>query len=715
MKTPFQLLDAFTLEDREKYFGRESEIEQGYADMNRTQLMLIYGLSGTGKTSLIQCGLASKYDKADWYPIFIRPGENVNLSLTSALKSALAREEEVVDVVDAVKQLVRTKYRPIHLIFDQFEEFFTLAGNTAEMQMKFMKSLRELLDADLRCHVIILMREEYIAQLYPFETIVPELFDFRFRIERMNLNKVRKVITQSFAKFNMHIEEPIEENLDLMVDNIAGGDGIIDLPYLQIYLDMLYQQDYADTYGEQGVDEKLPKLDITREEIEKLGRIDTVLSGFLDRRMRAHYVYLRKNYKGFPKRGVSHVLDQMATDKGTKKPISYKIENELLIPEFSDDLLEEVDKVALSELINRLSDDRIVRINPDTFELAHDSLAAIVAERRTDQDKQLQFQRRRILNAYDEFVAGGQASFLTNEQLIAFAPFLDKINLDKEHLSFIEKSREKVKFVVEEKRAQRQRELDERDAKIEAQKDAFVEKEKAEEARNEALEQGEIAIAEREKAEDALTLAQAARKKARMFQWLFVGLAIVVALSMGKSLWKNIQLVEEKSKLVEETTEELVVQTEKAELNKSISIRLEKEIEEIPKEIKRVDSQKRKNAAAPAFVVDGSFVAATKVSRGIAVNPKDTFHLNEQVWFLARIVVDKERMLYAQVYKGSEPVRGKNFDFKVFPNPIGYRIWKYVQMQATGEYRVELRTEIDGVKNVIYDYTFYVIAPTGEG
>ena len=42
------------------------------------------------------------------------------------------------------------------------------------------------------------MREEYIGQIYPYESMVPALFKHRFRIEALGPAKVKDVIEKSF-------------------------------------------------------------------------------------------------------------------------------------------------------------------------------------------------------------------------------------------------------------------------------------------------------------------------------------------------------------------------------------------------------------------------------------------------------------------------------------------------------------------------------------
>ena len=78
---PFKFLDAYTREDAAFFFGREEEIEALYAMVFQTDLILVHGASGTGKTSLIQCGLASKFQPYDWLALNVRRGKDLNASL----------------------------------------------------------------------------------------------------------------------------------------------------------------------------------------------------------------------------------------------------------------------------------------------------------------------------------------------------------------------------------------------------------------------------------------------------------------------------------------------------------------------------------------------------------------------------------------------------------------------------------------------------------
>src|SRR5512133_543857 len=85
-KSPFKFLDSYSKEDRNVFFGRDNEIEELHSRVFQSRILVVYGISGTGKSSLINCGLANKFNDSDWLPVNIRRGSNINLSLYESLK-----------------------------------------------------------------------------------------------------------------------------------------------------------------------------------------------------------------------------------------------------------------------------------------------------------------------------------------------------------------------------------------------------------------------------------------------------------------------------------------------------------------------------------------------------------------------------------------------------------------------------------------------------
>ena len=136
MRSPFKFLDAYSLKDKDAFFGRKEETDLLYEMVNKNRLVLVYGQSGSGKTSLVECGLANRFDVTDWYPIRVRRRQNVNESLQESLQTILKETEEEgiplpTDLVGQVEEIYAEYLRPVYLIFDQLEEVFIL-GDKAE-------------------------------------------------------------------------------------------------------------------------------------------------------------------------------------------------------------------------------------------------------------------------------------------------------------------------------------------------------------------------------------------------------------------------------------------------------------------------------------------------------------------------------------------------------------------------------------------------------
>src|SRR5690606_37435200 len=122
--------------------------------------------------------------------------QDINLALSKAIAQQLHGEKPADfpdwPIQEQVKRLYLDHYRPVYLIFDQFEELFILG--TAAEQQRFYNNIADLLKAGLQAKIILIIREAWIAQLNEFEKVIPALFDNRLRVERMNDLNIARVI-----------------------------------------------------------------------------------------------------------------------------------------------------------------------------------------------------------------------------------------------------------------------------------------------------------------------------------------------------------------------------------------------------------------------------------------------------------------------------------------------------------------------------------------
>ncbi len=452
-KYPFKFLDSYKREDLPFFFGREEEVAALYEMVFQADLLLVYGASGTGKTSLIQCGLAGKFQSHEWLALNIRRGNNLNTSFEKALISAggiASPVDESTNDLDWLDEDLSTDisepatgkklsplarrfraiylqhFKPVYLIFDQFEELYIL-GNKEE-QAQFIQTVKEILLVEQPVKIILSIREEYLGHLYEFERQVPQLLRKKLRVEPMNLDKVKSVIKgvgeqdQSIVRLQPGQEDAIAEGV---FDKIRGEEKTlsIQLPYLQVFLDKLYLQTTNDPNRQQ-------EAIFTLEGLQQIGDIGDVLRDFLDEQ-----VFEIAQKLAQPTENIWAVLSPFVTLEGTKEPLAASTLYRDL-PNTSEGVVDHI----LGALTRR----RILRFTEEEqlYEIAHDSLAKQVHDRRSDEEIAI-LEVRRLIKGQVSLNPEAREYF-TEKQLLFIDPYLQKFQPTPAELEWIEKSRVEV-------------------------------------------------------------------------------------------------------------------------------------------------------------------------------------------------------------------------------------------------------------------------------
>jgi DNA replication protein DnaC len=317
LRSPFKFLDAYDKRDRDQFFGRDAETEALYELVFETNLVLLYGASGTGKTSLINCGLSNKFQDTDWFSMFVRRGGHMMESLEQEIRHhAITEIPADASMRKGLKSLFYDYYKPIYLIFDQFEEIFILGE--AEERQQFFQLLSELMRMSLQLTVILSMREEYIAFLADYEPIVPTLFQHRFRVERMNRSNLAQVITGT-CKFHDIKLTPESEVVDGVIESLRSRRGAVDLTNLQVYLDRLYRED------RKGRPDQVPTFDPAL--LQQVGSLEDILGDFLTEQLQV----VSKELKDPDKAEIPlAVLFALVTENATKRSLEIPVIKETL-------------------------------------------------------------------------------------------------------------------------------------------------------------------------------------------------------------------------------------------------------------------------------------------------------------------------------------------------------------------------------------------------
>jgi hypothetical protein len=394
--SPFKFLDSYEEKDRDIFFGRERETETLYEALSGVKHLLVYGPSGAGKTSLVECGLRNQFSDADWFALTIRRGSNMTASVFAGINDALRTkmeldgnqlpQDESIGFGHAIENLFAERYQPIYLLFDQFEEL--LISGTEEEKRDFFIRLNQLIRYKVPCRTMLIMREEFIGHLSEFEPLCPSIFQHRFRLEKMRRGDVRAVIQKT-------LEAPIFEKSFAVTDSEQLADSIlaklpderreIELAHVQVFLAELWDRARQNKTGTQ-----LPELGTN------LIQDHDNLAGVLDK-------FLKKQLED---------LDAIYGDKMTVEVLALLIsERHTKLQSTASNLAHELIaksvnlKKPLATLLNDLQQRRILRTikagDQTQYEISHDVLALVVGQNLTEEMK-LREKAADIYSVYSE-------------------------------------------------------------------------------------------------------------------------------------------------------------------------------------------------------------------------------------------------------------------------------------------------------------------------
>ena len=378
---PFKFLDAYAQEDADIFFGREAETQALYDALSGVKHLLVYGPSGAGKTSLIECGLRNQFSDADWYALTIRRGKNMAASVFAEINKALHQKIELhpttglpvdtsIGFGQAIEDLFAERYQPVYLLFDQFEELL-ISGQEAEKQ-DFFTRLHDLIRYKVPCRVMLIMREEFIGHLSEFEPLCPSIFQHRFRLEKMRRSAVQGVIFNILeapryqSRFRVDDSEKLAAGI---LEKLPDRQQEIELAHVQVFLSELW-----DRASETGENDRPPLLH--RGLLRTGDNLETVLDSFLKKQ-------LSELESTHGEKAPLELLACMISERHTKLQLG-ESELQLDLQETGVPL-----QTPLLELLQDLESRRIVRQLKSgeavQFEISHDVLALVVGKNLTEE------------------------------------------------------------------------------------------------------------------------------------------------------------------------------------------------------------------------------------------------------------------------------------------------------------------------------------------
>lgn len=224
---------SYRTEDAAFFRGRSTEVEELAALVERGRSMVLFGASGLGKTSLIHAGLIPRLEPGKLFPVPIRisyvPGAvPVTTQIFAEIMRVAGHAQGVVEPTTGmtVWEYLHLREPPLGgaqplLIFDQFEELFTIGARTPQATQLIEEltsliegsppwSLRERLEEDptqarkyaFNRHdyrVLLSVREDFLYGLEALRAQIPSIIHNRYRLGALSGARALEVVLQSPA------------------------------------------------------------------------------------------------------------------------------------------------------------------------------------------------------------------------------------------------------------------------------------------------------------------------------------------------------------------------------------------------------------------------------------------------------------------------------------------------------------------------------------
>ncbi|MFZ0551726.1 MAG: hypothetical protein WAM21_13050 [Steroidobacteraceae bacterium] len=399
-RNPWLGLVSFTEETRPFFYGREQEVAELARRVQRKLLTVLFGKSGLGKTSILRAGLVPQLREHNYCPVYVRiayerdtpePAEQIKDAVRRAAGASGEWTKVGVSTAgeslweflhhrdDVLRDAAGAKLIPL-LIFDQFEELFTLAQTDEFGRARAARFIEELADLaenrppkalearleqdDLAAEnfdfarsdyrVLIALREDYLAPLESLKSIMPSLSQNRLRLAPMGSVQALEAVLRP----GQHLVS--QEVATAIVRFVAGTSELASAEVEPALLSLICRE-LNDARVAQGREEI--SLDLLA------GSHESILGSFYERSLAEQPVAVRRI-----------IEDELLTDSGFRENVA----EETLVKRFE---AAGAAPGALATLVNR----RLLRIEERLdvrrVELTHDVICSVVKASRDQRNE----------------------------------------------------------------------------------------------------------------------------------------------------------------------------------------------------------------------------------------------------------------------------------------------------------------------------------------
>ena len=227
---PFPGLRPFSVSESHLFFGREGQSDEVLKKLSENHFAAVIGASGSGKSSLIYCGLIPilyggfiTNTSSSWHTVVTRPGSGPIDNLANAIVASVfpdlrGKERELKEkitstilrgssqgLVEVLKQLKRPKNENIFILLDQFEELFRFKRSRTDKTSDdeaaaYIKLFVEAINQrELPVYVVLTMRSDFIGDCAQFPDLTKKINNSHYLIPQMTRENLKDAITGPVA------------------------------------------------------------------------------------------------------------------------------------------------------------------------------------------------------------------------------------------------------------------------------------------------------------------------------------------------------------------------------------------------------------------------------------------------------------------------------------------------------------------------------------
>jgi len=343
---PYRGLLPYGTEDSNSFFGRQDDIAACLRRLRESRVLAVVGPSGVGKSSLIRAGVVASLTRGGTPVLVVTPGVHP------------------LDALSGLKPRGRQT-----LVVDQVEESVTLCADASE-RARFFAALAEHVGAGGA--LVVSLRADHLGDLAPYPSFARVLEEGMYLLGPMNEQELRSAIEGPARRAGLRLEPGL---VDLLVREIEGEPAA--LPLLSHVLRETWERREGATLTVAGY--------------RATGGIRQAVAQSAESLYDAMDATRRVQLRGLMLRLVS------SADDGD--PVRTRLQRDRVAAD-----------VAGSGLVEQLVEARLVAVDGDTLQIAHEALVRVWPRLRGWLEDDVEGQRlfRHLAGAADAWNAMGR-------------------------------------------------------------------------------------------------------------------------------------------------------------------------------------------------------------------------------------------------------------------------------------------------------------------